>query len=138
MKRIILSLCLVFMAAFYSNLWSQNQTYQLSTHILDINRGKPAEGVTILLFKLNTQTQLFEQIDSGKTDQNGRIANFLPSLSGNEGVYKLKFETLPYFTGMPTESIYPYVEVTFYIRGNEHYHIPITISANGYSTYKEN
>ena len=57
---------------------------------------------------------------------------------GNDGVYKLKFETEPYFEAHGEESIYPFVEVVFRIEGDGHYHIPITMSANGYSTYRGN
>ena len=36
------------------------------------------------------------------------------------------------------ESIYPYVDLVFSIKGKNHYHIPITMSANGYATYRGN
>ncbi len=56
----------------------------------------------------------------------------------NDGLYRLHFETDPYFAAQGLRSIYPYVEVTFRIEGEGHYHIPITMSANGYSTYRGN
>ncbi len=32
---------------------AQDKSYQLSSHILDINSGRPAAGVTIVLSKMN-------------------------------------------------------------------------------------
>ncbi|MCC8174380.1 MAG: hydroxyisourate hydrolase [Odoribacter sp.] len=79
-----------------------------------------------------------EKIVTGRTDENGRIANLLPQTKSNEGRYKLHFNTLPYFEKQNIKSIYPYIEVIFEITGNTHFHIPITLSANGYSTYRGN
>ncbi|MCD8260330.1 MAG: hydroxyisourate hydrolase [Bacteroides sp.] len=110
----------------------------MSTHILDINQGKPASGVPITLYQWNPEKEEFEEAGSEKTDENGRIGNFLPSTSSKEGIYKLKFETLSYFNNQHITSICPYIEVVFRIEGKGHYHIPITLSANGYSTYRGN
>ncbi|MGO1752665.1 MAG: hydroxyisourate hydrolase, partial [Psychroflexus sp.] len=33
-------------------------------------------------------------------------------------------------------SFYPYIEVVFEIENQKHYHVPITLSAYGYSTYR--
>jgi len=122
---------------FSGSLFAQtDQEYQLSTHILDINRGIPASGVTITLFRLNVQAGVFEPVESAATDVNGRIGHFLPAVDSNEGIYKLKFETRPYFQGQNINSIYPYIEVVFEVTGQGHYHIPITVSANGYATYR--
>ncbi len=131
-------LLFLLLSVFYCNtLFAQtNETYQLSTHILDIHLGEPAEGVTIVLFKYNTEISGFEIIDMGKTDSNGRVNNFLPANTDNKGAYKLQFDTHPYFTEQGVETIYPAIEVLFEIKDNSHYHIPITVSANGYSTYR--
>lgn len=112
--------------------------YQLSTHILDTNRGRPAAGVQISLFRLSDDGSEWIQVGAGITDANGRIGTFLPMSSPNDGVYKLKFETGDYFKKQELDSIYPFVEVVFEIRGTGHYHIPITMSANGYGTYRGN
>ncbi|MCC7318781.1 MAG: hydroxyisourate hydrolase, partial [Bacteroidales bacterium] len=36
------------------------------------------------------------------------------------------------------ESFYPFIEVVFQIKDESHYHVPITLSAFGYSTYRGN
>lgn len=118
-----------------------NVRYQLSTHILDISKGRPAEGVLISLYKTTDKADEWELIATNTTDINGRIRNFLPLEEGdtnNIGTYKLKFETKPYFQAQNLNSIYPFIEVVFDINEPTHYHIPITTSANGYSTYRGN
>ena len=111
--------------------------YQLSTHILDITRGKPVPGVEIILFKIDTAKDIWVKVAEGRTDENGRVGNFLPGV-GNDGTYKLRFEVAPYFKAHNEPSLYPFVEIIFAIEGAGHYHIPITMSANGYSTYRGN
>ena len=112
------------------SIYAQTESHQLSTHILDISKGEPAQGVDITLYKLNPSTpSQWKQIATGKTDVNGRISNFLPDIEDN---------TEPYFLKQGLKSIYPFVEVIFRIEGKKHYHIPITMSANGYSTYRGN
>lgn len=120
------------------NGFAQNTVYQLSTHILDINKGEPAPHVTVILYKQDSIINTWKQMTTGKTNENGRIADLLPLPQDNSGIYKLKFETEPYFKAQNLKSIYPYVEIVFRIEGKGHYHIPITMSANGYSTYRGN
>lgn len=75
-----------------------------------------------------------------RTDGKGRIGDLLPvgAPNGNDGLYRLRFETEAYFAAQGLASIYPFVEVTFRVEGDGHYHIPITMSANGYATYRGN
>ncbi|WGE92198.1 hydroxyisourate hydrolase [Actinobacillus genomosp. 1] len=112
--------------------------YQLSTHILDINKGKPAEDVQVELYKLNNENGNWQQIAKNITDKNGRIAEFLPIQEGlnNNGVYKLKFQVKDYFERLQEQSFYPFVEVSFELNDRSHYHVPITLSPYGYSTYR--
>lgn len=108
--------------------------YQLSSHILDISTGKPAPNVNVKLMVQDNGT--WKLLDTKKTDESGRVNDFLPNNSDHKGVYKLIFETTPYFSKQGLESFYPYVEVNFKINGTNHYHVPITLSPYGYSTYK--
>lgn len=130
-----LFMALVF-AASIGTAAAQNRDYQLSTHILDIGLGKPAAGVTIYLYRMDADGG-WTKAGEGVTDTNGRISDFLPG-KNNDGVYKLRFETEPYFQAQNLPTIYPFVEVVFSVEGEGHYHIPITMSANGYATYRGN
>lgn len=133
-KKLSLAVILLFSLSFCT-IHAQSAGYQLSTHILDINKGLPAKEVSITLYKLNPANE-WVKVASKVTDDNGRIPDFLPANKDNTGTYKLKFETEPYFQAQGLKSIYPFVEIVFKIEGSSHYHIPITMSANGYSTYR--
>lgn len=116
---------------------AQEIKYQLSTHILDISQGHPSEGVKVRLEKLVGNQ--WESISEGITNKDGRIGDFLKYEAGNtdnKGVYRLTFFTKPYFEKNNLESFYPFIEVTFEIKDDMHYHVPITLSPFGYSTYR--
>lgn len=113
------------------------EEYQLSSHILDIDKGLPAANVKIGLFKLSRKDG-WMPCGEALTDANGRVKNFLPhgEKGANKGIYKLKYDVKPYFdrNGVPT--FYPFIEVVFEISDDTHYHVPITLSPFGYSTYR--
>lgn len=139
MQKILLFLtAFIFTLLSVSSYAQVHHQYQLSTHILDVNLGKPASGVPVKLFKYDNQQQSWQELDHGITDNNGRIANFLPENKDNTGIYKLTFETDNYFSMQDIQSIYPFVDVVFKIEEDVHYHIPLTLSANGYATYRGN
>lgn len=135
MKNLTLTILFAFLANF---TFAQQNNYQLSTHILDVSKGAPAAGVSISLEKYNAQTSVWTVVDKKVTDSNGRIPDFLPSKNSNLGIYKLTFFTSDYFKKNNTESFYPFIEVVFQIKDEKHYHVPITLSAYGYSTYRGN
>ncbi|OON67864.1 hydroxyisourate hydrolase [Hymenobacter sp. CRA2] len=117
---------------------AQGSQHQLSTHILNISTGAPAPGVTVRLEKFDSAKKAWTTIDEKKTDAAGRIGNFLPAVGnpGNTGIYKLTFLTQPYFEAQKQASFYPYIDVVFEIKDGAHYHVPITLSPFGYSTYR--
>lgn len=135
-KNIIISLLFLFASTV---VFAQQPKYQLSSHILDITKGLPAVDVKITLQK-QTQENQWLMLSEKQTDKNGRVSDFLPQTEGvdNAGVYKLKFFVAPYFESQQTETFYPFIEVVFEIKDDKHYHVPITLSAFGYSTYREN
>ncbi|MGN5493429.1 hydroxyisourate hydrolase [Campylobacter coli] len=113
--------------------------YQLSTHILDINSGQLASNVKVELYNLD-QNRQWVKISEKFTKKNGRIADFLPyekTENRSFGVYKLKFYTKDYYISHKVDSFYPFIEVSFeLLKDQKHYHIPITLSPFGYSTYR--
>ena len=125
------------MTATASYAAGDQEKYQLSSHILDISTGKPAPDVNVRLM-MQEKSGSWKLVNTQKTDANGRIGTFLPNEAGvaHDGTYKLIFETTPYFQDQGLKSFYPYVEVNFNIEGEKHYHVPITLSAYGYSTYR--
>lgn len=141
MRKIILSLFVITsitLMSFAKDIKeSPKVTYQLSSHILDITEGQPAPNVKISLSK-QTKDMQWVLIDEKTTDENGRVKDFLPTDKNNDGIYKLTYHTLHYFEGLGKNTFYPFIEVVFEIKGNGHYHVPITLSPFGYSTYRGN
>lgn len=129
----------MLMLVFTSLTFAQEAKYQLSSHILDITKGQPAPGVSIRLSKMDSKNN-WVKVDEKVTDQNGRIKDFLKEGKGvnHQGIYKLTYFTKPYFEKLGQETFYPFIEVVFEIKGDSHYHVPITLSPFGYSTYRGN
>lgn len=127
----------LFLAFSTISVFSQEK-YQLSSHILDIAKGFPAPGVTIELEKWSETSSKWEFADRKVTDANGRVKDFLKQDDriSNKGTYKLIFLTAPYFKQQGQKTFYPRIEVIFQITDNTHYHVPITLSPYGYSTYR--
>ena len=130
---------ILILLIFFSAFIQAQEKYQLSSHILDISQGKPAPNVKIALSKQD-ENQNWVLIDEKYTDNNGRIKDFLKEESNknNNGVYKLTFYITPYFEKLKQKTFYPFIEVVFEIKDTQHYHIPITLSPYGYSTYRGN
>lgn len=129
----------LLLLAIATSTSAQEAKYQLSSHILDITQGKPATGVKIDLSKQDS-IGAWTTIEEKYTDANGRIPDFLKKAKGvdNKGVYKLTYFTAPYFKSLGELSFYPFIEVVFQITDDNHYHVPITLSPFGYSTYRGN
>jgi 5-hydroxyisourate hydrolase len=108
----------------------------ITTHVLDTARGRPAAGVTVTL-DARDGPGTWQPIASGETDADGRLRSLLPDDRPlTPGVYRLTFDTAPYFTASGAASIYPQVVVVFETAGEAHYHLPLLISPFGYSTYR--
>lgn len=135
MKKILFT---ILLATLSTVTFAQKNNFQLSSHILDVSKGAPASDVSIKLEKYNEQNKTWSFVEEKKTDVNGRITDFLNSEKSNLGIYKLTYFTADYFKKNNTESFYPFIEVVFQIKDKNHYHVPITLSAFGYSTYRGN
>jgi 5-hydroxyisourate hydrolase len=109
---------------------------RLSTHVLDISRGKPAQGLAI---DLHFSAKL---VKSAVTNSDGRTDQ--PLISGDRletGVYELTFHAGDYFRAAGVELADPPFLDAVVIRfgvadpvGN--YHVPLLLSPYGYSTYR--
>ena len=135
MKKILFTLSLILLSTM---LFAQEKKYQLSSHILDISKGMPASDVSIKLEKYNEDSKTWSFVDEKITDKNGRVPDFLKSDKSNLGIYKLTFYVNDYFKKNNIESFYPFIDVVFQIKDQNHYHVQITLSAFGYGTYRGN
>src|ERR1700751_5682379 len=108
----------------------------ISTHILDTAIGKPASGIVVTLQRVDDSA--WKEINRAVTDNDGRCKYLLPEFQTLEaGVYRVRFYTAPYFAERQVKSLYPAIEITFEVTNpQEHYHIPLLLTANGYTTYR--
>jgi 5-hydroxyisourate hydrolase len=108
----------------------------ITTHILDIARGRPAQGVAVTL-EVETAGG-WELVGKGTTDKDGRLSDLVPEeMMPDAGVYRLIFDTARYFAAREVEGFYPQVTIVFKLRDPaQHYHVPLLLSPFGYSTYR--
>lgn len=107
----------------------------VSTHVLDTMRGQPAPGMPVTLSRREPDGD-WKQIGEAETDADGRVGD----IAGEEleaGEYRLEFETQPYFERSGLAVFYPRVAVTFNLADPAaHLHVPLLLSAYGYTTYR--
>jgi len=110
---------------------------RISTHVLDTSRGKPAPAV-LLRLDIREPGGTWRQLSAAETDADGRCFQLLPEDGAlAEGFYRLTFDTAGYFGSQGVRGLYPFVEITFQVRsGESHFHIPLLLSPNGYTTYR--
>ncbi|MFZ0685204.1 MAG: hydroxyisourate hydrolase [Terriglobales bacterium] len=110
---------------------------RISTHVLDTTIGKPANDVPVRLERRDA-AGVWRLLAAARTDQDGRCAELLPEKEAlTPGLYRLGFETATYFAESSLEGLYPLVEITFQVRnGEQYFHIPLLLSAHGYTTYR--
>ena len=108
---------------------------QVTTHVLDISRGKPAWGITVFFYQKVADE--WDELAKAITNSDGRIPNLLPDDEKLPlGIYKITFDVVHYFKTLDTECFYPAIEIIFELKTSEHYHIPLLMSPFGYSTYR--
>jgi len=90
----------------------------ISTHVLDTERGRPAAGVRVELYRGD------ELVASGETDADGRIRTLADV---DPGTYRLVFHPpSPFFRRVELE-----VEL-----GDGDYHVPLLVSPYACATYR--
>lgn len=109
---------------------------RLTTHVLDTQAGKPAAGLKIELW------QAGQKLKSLVTNADGRADG--PILEGEAfraGEYELRFFAGDYLKGqslkLPEPAFLDIIPIRFGIADAAgHYHVPLLLSAHGYSTYR--
>ncbi|RDW61028.1 hypothetical protein BP6252_12411 [Coleophoma cylindrospora] len=120
----------------------------ITCHVLDTMTGRPAAHMIVTL------TCQSQQASAGAfcavTNSDGRVANWEPEQQGEgaapsveqilkmtgdrPSVWKLKFGTGAYYGEGKT--FWPEVELTFYVKQGEHYHVPLLLGPWSYTTYR--
>ena len=107
----------------------------LSTHILDTAIGRPAANVSLALSKFDNGT--WREIGRDQTDADGRCKTLLGDTALEAATYKINFATAEYYSAQKLTGLYPWVEIVFTVTdAAQHYHIPLLLTANGYTTYR--
>jgi 5-hydroxyisourate hydrolase len=104
----------------------------ISTHVLDTVLGKPAAGVPVLLERRDSGQWI--TIATSATDTDGRCGEL--ARNAPAGVYRLTFDTSAYLERNGRTSIYPEIYILFNCSGEAHYHMPLLLSDNSYTTYR--
>ena len=102
----------------------------LTTHVLDVSRGRPAAGVAITLARDG------EVLATAVTNADGRTDG--PLLERLEaGFYELRFAVGDYFGSDADPPFLDVVPVRFGVSDPEaHHHVPLLVAPGGYSTYR--
>lgn len=108
----------------------------ITTHVLDVARGRPARDVRVVLSHEGEEG--WRQIAYGVTDRDGRAGELLADDHElASGTYRLRFETGAYMERCGARTFYPYAEIVFTVGDpEEHFHVPLLLSPFGYSTYR--
>jgi 5-hydroxyisourate hydrolase len=91
----------------------------LSTHVLDTERGRPAEGVPVRLYSGN------ELLAEAVTDGDGRVGELAAELEA--GSYRLVFRLPSLF--------FRVLELEVELEAG-HYHVPLLVSSYQCTTYR--
>src|SRR5436190_23033194 len=104
-----------------------------TTHGRDTMSATPGAGRAVMLHRREPDGD-WKAIAQSETDSDGRVR----ALSDEEleaAEYRLEFDTKPYFERSGLNAFYPTVTVVFNFDGG-HLHVPVLLSAFGYTTYK--
>ena len=104
----------------------------VTTHVLDAVLGKPAAAIAVRLEKREDDSWIV--LSESATDANGRCRDLAENVSS--GIYRLTFFTADYLARHGRTSFYPEISITFHCSGSEHYHLPLLLSDNSYTTYR--
>jgi len=108
----------------------------ITTHVLDLSSGRPAEGVRVTLEHRDPEGG-WRTIAERNTDADGRVRDLLGAGALAAGVWRLTFATGPYFASQRVTTFLPEAAVTFEVfHPAQHHHVPLLVSPFGFSTYR--
>ncbi len=109
----------------------------ITTHVLDTQAGRPAEGIGVVL-ELRSKDEQWRILGRGRTDEDGRVGDLLaPDTPLRPAIYRLTFAVSTYFEERQVPAFYPQIVITFRVQQpTEHYHVPVLLSPFGYTTYR--
>ena len=112
----------------------------LTTHVLDLTLGKPADALEISFY--TTQSDRKELIANFVTNSDGRLNKPIFDQSNiREGWYEMVFHAGKYLVAKykmkKADLFFDNISICFQINDlKQHYHVPLLLSKFGYSTYR--
>ncbi|MGI8606923.1 MAG: hydroxyisourate hydrolase [Gaiellaceae bacterium] len=91
----------------------------LSTHVLDVERGEPARGILVELYRGN------DVLATAETDAEGRVGDLAGPLEPGE--YRLVFH--------PPSPLFRRIELELALE-DRHHHVPLLVSSYSCVTYR--
>ena len=104
----------------------------ITTHVLDTVLGKPAAGVRICLER--RVNDVWRKISESATDGDGRCRDL--TQEQEKGVFRMTFASGEYLSQQGRSTLYPEIVIVFACAGDAHYHLPLLLSDNSYTTYR--
>jgi 5-hydroxyisourate hydrolase len=107
----------------------------ISTHVLDAERGAPAAGVHVILYKLGEDDRPI-RLTQALTDSDGRIRDLLdrPMAAGD---YRLEFNLATQREGEAAAPFFRRLTVDLRVDDvSRSYHVPLLLSSFAMTTYR--
>lgn len=104
----------------------------LSSHVLDLEAGRPGGGMRVMLARRRGDE--IEQLFEAQTDADGRVTGW--SVDDVADGLRVTFATGPWYAAQGRRCLYPEVAIDFDPPEPGHYHIPLLVNRNGYTTYR--
>jgi 5-hydroxyisourate hydrolase len=104
----------------------------ISTHVLDLETGTPAAGVSVVLFRRGADDE-FEALAEGETDADGRIADLVDGRL-TTGDYQLLFDLSGY---REDDAFLQGIAVALRVTdAKRSYHVPLLLAPYGATVYR--
>jgi 5-hydroxyisourate hydrolase len=107
----------------------------ISTHVLDAERGAPAAGVHVILYKLGEDGRPI-RLTQALTDLDGRVRDLLdrPMSAGD---YRLEFQLSTEREGIAAPDFFRRISIDMRIDDvKRSYHVPLLLSSYAMTTYR--
>ena len=105
---------------------------RISTHVLDVAKGRPGAGITVeLSFGGALVASVTTNVD-GRTD-----APLVSAEALDLGGYELTFDVGGYFRAQGIVAFFEKISISFVVTdAGAGYHVPLLLAPHGYSTYR--
>ena len=105
----------------------------LSTHILDVEAGRPAAGVPVRAERYDPGYGAWTVAGEGVSGVDGRVGELVDPARWVPGRWRLVFDTAAVHG---PDAFWPQVTVEFAVAEPVHHHVPLLLARHGYTTYR--